>query len=163
NKFSDLYTQFDDLLKDMKKIELDPNTLLELLKQGFFWISILGTTKGRKHVNLHLQQIVNTLDSIIFRKIQQKKDQEGIDRGQFNLIMPLLFDPQDVKGPNSDIRKEVLLNVFNKIITTISYIEALQDLIEDSDFKANDYEGSQNNISESDNYTSDKDLNMSAQ
>ncbi|KAF0375435.1 hypothetical protein F8M41_012759 [Gigaspora margarita] len=60
-------------------------------------------------------------------------------------------------------KKEVLSNVFNKIITTILYIEALQDLIEDSDSKADDYEGSQNNISESNNYTSDKDLNMSAQ
>ncbi|CAG8603450.1 15724_t:CDS:2, partial [Racocetra fulgida] len=120
NDFPDLYAQFDGLLKDMKKKGLgeskstdsltteeirhilnhevlDPNTPLGLLKRVFFWISILGAARGGEHVNLHLQQIVDMPNGIIFRKNQQKNDQGGIDRNQYDLIIPF--------RPNSDLRK----------------------------------------------------------
>ncbi|CAG8799904.1 8358_t:CDS:2, partial [Cetraspora pellucida] len=97
NEFSSLYEQFDDLLKDIKKKGvseskstdgltteeiwhildhevLNPNTPLGLLKQGFFWISILGATRGSKHVNLHVSQIIDMPDNIILKKTQQKND-----------------------------------------------------------------------------------------
>ncbi|CAG8821260.1 5989_t:CDS:1, partial [Dentiscutata erythropus] len=110
NEFSSLYEQFDGLLKDMKKKEigeskstdglttkeiqhilnykvLDSNTSLGLLKWSFFWISILGATRGGEHVNLHISQIVDTPNGIMLKKNQQKNDQGGLDESQFDLII----------------------------------------------------------------------------
>ncbi|CAG8815532.1 17512_t:CDS:2, partial [Gigaspora margarita] len=86
---------------------LDSNTPLGLLKRGFFWISILGATRGGEHVNLHTSQIADTPDGIILRKNQQKNDQGGggIEGNQFDLVIPFPSDPQGDIGPNSDIRK----------------------------------------------------------
>ncbi|CAG8843589.1 37229_t:CDS:2, partial [Gigaspora margarita] len=61
---------------------LDPNTLLELLKQGFFGFSYI----------------------VQLEKGLTKNDQGEIDRNQFDLIIPFLSDSQGVKGPNSNIR-----------------------------------------------------------
>ncbi|CAG8657562.1 12547_t:CDS:2 [Gigaspora margarita] len=87
--FPDLYAQFDGLLKDMKKKDL---------------ISILGAARGSEHVYLHVLQIVDMPDDIIFRKTQQKNDQAGIEGNQSDLIIPFLSDPEGILEPNSDLR-----------------------------------------------------------
>ena len=72
---------------------------------GFFWISILGATRGGKHANLHVSQVVDTSNGIILKKAQQKNDQGGIEGNQVDLIIPFPSDPEGTAGPNSDIRK----------------------------------------------------------
>ncbi|CAG8817099.1 41129_t:CDS:2, partial [Gigaspora margarita] len=51
------------------------NRYLQNVKPVFFWISILGAVRDSEHMNLHILQIVDTPDSIIFRKTQQKNNQ----------------------------------------------------------------------------------------
>ncbi|CAG8658414.1 4839_t:CDS:2 [Gigaspora margarita] len=60
---------------------------------------------NHEHVNLHVSQIVDTPDGIIFRKTQQKNDQGGIEGNQSDLIIPFPSDPEGISGPNSDLKK----------------------------------------------------------
>ncbi|CAG8561342.1 5697_t:CDS:2, partial [Racocetra fulgida] len=58
--------------------------------------------------------------------------------------------------PTDNYKRETLANVLNKIITILfpSSTKAFQDLINDSDSEADNYEDLQNNIFEDDNDTS---------
>ncbi|CAG8844851.1 38146_t:CDS:2, partial [Gigaspora margarita] len=85
------------------------NQHLQNIKPGWHYIlhnknELPSVTRGGEHINLHILQIVDTPDSIVLRKVQQKNNQEGIEKNQFDLTIPFPSDPQGVAGPNSDIR-----------------------------------------------------------
>ncbi|CAG8813825.1 2690_t:CDS:2, partial [Cetraspora pellucida] len=84
---------FDGLLKDIKKKGIEE------------FKSTDNMTKGSKHVNLHISQIIDTSDGIVLKKNQQKNNQEEVNKNQFDLIIPFLFDLQGVTEPNANIRK----------------------------------------------------------
>ncbi|CAG8767945.1 6834_t:CDS:2, partial [Racocetra persica] len=58
-------------------------------------------------------QIVNTPNSIIFRKTQQKNDQGEIDGSQFDLTILFLSDLPNTIEPNFDIQKYISLRLKN--------------------------------------------------
>ncbi|CAI2174594.1 14738_t:CDS:2, partial [Funneliformis geosporum] len=90
-------------------------------------------SQGNEHYNLLIDQFEDIEKVFIFKKFQQKNDQEGLEGNQFTFEIPFPSDIKDVAKPNADIPifKGICINISERNISNHSGLDiAIQSIFD---------------------------------